>query len=180
MAIFENQSGKKIIKNAPEGSKGIVIGIDKSGCNGYSYKLDFAISKDVENYDIVERDDVKIFIDPKASMFLLGSEMDFSTDKLSSRFTFNNPNEKIRCKLSFGFDPGHSKMVARASVTDHEVFFMSDAEVYDVNEVGLYLKGQEHDDSGVYDQEWICSYDEEIKEELIDMEMTRSDLLDGM
>ena len=94
---------KKIIKNAPEGSKGIVIGIDKSGCNGYSYKLDFAISKDVENYDIVERDDVKIFIDPKASMFLLGSEMDFSTDKLSSRFTFNNPNEKSTCGCGESF-----------------------------------------------------------------------------
>ena len=49
-----------------------------------------------------------------------------------------------------------------------------------LSEVGLYLKGQEHDDIGIYDQEWICSYDEEIKEELIDMEMTRSDLLDGM
>ena len=100
--------------------------------------------------------------------------------KNSSEGQLNNPNEKIRCKLSFGFDPSHGKMVARASVTEHESFFMSDAEVYDVNEVGLYLKGEEHDDSGVYTQEWICSYDEELKEEQIDMEMTRSDLLDGM
>ena len=88
--------------------------------------------------------------------------------------------EKARCKLSFGFDPGHGKMVARASVTDFEVFFMSDAEIYDVNDIGLYIRGNEHDANGVYEQEWICSYDEEFKEDQIDMEMTRSDLLDGM
>ena len=94
---------KKIIKNAPEGSKGIVIGIDKSGCNGYSYKLDFAISKNTDSFDIIERDDIKIYIDPKASMFLIGSEMDFSTDKLSSRFTFKNPNEKSTCGCGESF-----------------------------------------------------------------------------
>ena len=100
--------------------------------------------------------------------------------KNSSQGKANPPNEKIRVTLSFGFDPGHGKKVARASITDHEVLFLSDAEIYDVNEIGLYLKGQEHDDSGVYDQEWICAYDEELNEEQINMEMTRSNLLDGM
>ena len=92
----------------------------------------------------------------------------------------NSLNEKVRCTLNFGFDPGHGKMVARARVTDHEVFFLEDAEVYAVSEVGLYIKGREHDESGVYEQEWICAYDEEIKEDKTNMEMTRSDLFEGM
>jgi|SaaInlStandDraft_1057018.scaffolds.fasta_scaffold127612_2 hypothetical protein len=100
--------------------------------------------------------------------------------KNSSQGQVNNPNEKVRCTLNFGFDPGHGKMTARATITDHEVFFLEDAQVYAVNDVGLYLKGKEHDDSGIYDQEWICAYDEKMNEEKINMEMTRSDLFDGM
>ncbi|MCM8537683.1 MAG: hypothetical protein NE334_17210 [Lentisphaeraceae bacterium] len=100
--------------------------------------------------------------------------------KTNAQGISNNPNEKIRCRLNFGFDPGHSKMVARAIVTDHEIFFLSDAEIYAANDIGLYLKGVEHDDAGEYEQEWICAYDQEIKEEAVDMEMTRSNLLDGM
>ena len=73
--------------------------------------------------------------------------------KSSSQGQMSNLTEKVRCRLNFGFDPGHGKMVARARVSEHEVFFLSDAEIYAVSEVGLYLKGQEHDDSGIYDQE---------------------------
>ena len=58
---------------------------------------------EVENLDYVERNDVKVFIDPKATMFLLGSEMDYSTDKLSSRFVFKNPNEKSTCGCGESF-----------------------------------------------------------------------------
>ena len=94
---------KKIILSAPSGTVGVVVGIDKAGCNGYSYKLDFAKKKEVENLDYVERNDVKVFIDPRATMFLLGSEMDYSTDKLSSRFVFKNPNEKSTCGCGESF-----------------------------------------------------------------------------
>ena len=94
---------KKIILSAPSGTVGVVIAIDKTGCNGYSYKLDFAKKAEVENLDYVERNDVKVFIDPKATMFLLGSEMDYSTDKLSSRFVFKNPNEKSTCGCGESF-----------------------------------------------------------------------------
>ena len=94
---------QKIISKAPSGTIGVVVGVDKSGCNGYSYKLDFANKTDVKNLEFVEQNNVKIFIDPKASMFLLGSEMDFLTDKLSSRFTFNNPNEKSTCGCGESF-----------------------------------------------------------------------------
>ena len=94
---------KKIIDTAPIDTIGIIVGIDKSGCNGYSYKLDFAKQNDVKNLEFIQKDSIKIFIDPKATMFLLGSEMDYSTDKLSSRFTFNNPNEKSTCGCGESF-----------------------------------------------------------------------------
>ncbi len=94
---------KKIIDSAPPDTIGVVVGIDKSGCNGYSYKLDFVKKTEVEKFEFVEKDNVKIFIDPKATMFLLGSEMDYSTDKLSSRFIFKNPNEKSTCGCGESF-----------------------------------------------------------------------------
>ena len=50
-----------------------------------------------------KQNNIKVFIDPKATMFLLGSEMDYSTDKLSSRFVFNNPNEKSTCGCGESF-----------------------------------------------------------------------------
>ena len=95
---------EKIIESAPSGTIGVVVGIDKSGCSGYSYKLDFAKKHDVKNLEYVEQNNVKVFIDPKASMFLIGSEMDYSTDKISSRFVFNNPNEKSTCGCGESFN----------------------------------------------------------------------------
>ena len=94
---------KKIIEKGPSGTVGVVVGIDKSGCNGYSYKLDFAKKTEVENLEYVQQNNVKVFIDPKATMFLIGSEMDYSTDKLSSRFVFKNPNEKSTCGCGESF-----------------------------------------------------------------------------
>ena len=94
---------KKIIEAAPSNTIGVVVGIDKAGCSGYSYKLDFAKKNEVENLEFVQKNNVKIFIDPKATMYLLGSEMDYSTDKLSSRFVFKNPNEKSTCGCGESF-----------------------------------------------------------------------------
>ena len=95
---------KKIIATAPEGTIGVIVGIDKSGCNGYSYNLDFANKEDVENIDYVEKNEIKVFIDPKATMFLIGTEMDYVTDALSSEFTFNNPNSKGECGCGQSFN----------------------------------------------------------------------------
>ena len=94
---------KKIIDTAPIDTIGILVGIDNSGCNGYSYKLDFVNKNDVKNLEFVQKDNIKVFIEPKATMFLLGSEMDYSTDKLSSRFIFKNPNEKSTCGCGESF-----------------------------------------------------------------------------
>ena len=88
---------KKILSNAPDGMDSIVVGVDKSGCSGYSYKLDFANSSELKNFESIHKDGIKVLIDPKATMFLLGSIMDYRTDKLSTRFVFDNPNEKNTC-----------------------------------------------------------------------------------
>ncbi len=95
---------KSIMSNAPEGVDALVIGVDKSGCSGYSYKLDFGNSDSLKNFEVIIQDGVKVLIDPKATMFLLGSTMDYRVDKLSSRFFFDNPNEKSTCGCGESFN----------------------------------------------------------------------------
>ena len=94
---------KKIMSNAPNGMDSVVIGVDKSGCSGYAYKLDFGNSSNLKNFETINQDGAKILIDPKATMFLLGSTMDYETDKLASRFIFENPNEKSTCGCGESF-----------------------------------------------------------------------------
>ncbi len=94
---------KKILLDAPIGTDALVVGVDKSGCSGYSYKLDFGKSSDLSNYECITKEGVKILIDPKATMFLLGSVMDYRTDKMSSRFVFDNPNEIGTCGCGESF-----------------------------------------------------------------------------
>ena len=95
---------KKIIAEAKEDVSGVVVGIDKTGCSGYAYKLDYAKGDNNKDFEIIESKGVKIYIEPAATMFLIGSEMDYTTDKLSSRFTFNNPNEKSTCGCGESFN----------------------------------------------------------------------------
>ena len=94
---------KKIISSAPEEADALLVGVDKSGCSGYAYKLDFAKSSDFSNYDKIDTDGIKVLVDPKATMFLIGSIMDYRTDNLSSRFVFDNPNEKSTCGCGESF-----------------------------------------------------------------------------
>ena len=94
---------KNILSKAPENVDSLIVSIDKSGCSGYSYKLDFANSTEFVDYEIIHKDGIKILIDPKATMFLLGSVMDYKTDKLSSRFIFDNPNQKNTCGCGESF-----------------------------------------------------------------------------
>jgi len=92
---------KNILREAEEEIIGVKVGVDKTGCSGYAYKLDYA--KDTKGCDLVETKGVKVFIEPTAVMFLIGSQMDYTTDKLSSRFTFINPNEKSTCGCGESF-----------------------------------------------------------------------------
>lgn len=69
--------------------------VDKIGCSGYTYKLDFTKSSVFKGLESINKEGTKVFIDPKATIFLLGSVMDCRKDNLSSRFVFHNPNEKL-------------------------------------------------------------------------------------
>ena len=93
----------KIIESSAKKVDAIVISVDKSGCSGYAYKIDYANFNDCKNFELIEAKGVKVFVDPKATMFLIGSEMDYSQDKLASRFVFNNPNEKNSCGCGESF-----------------------------------------------------------------------------
>jgi len=95
---------KKILSDAPEGIDSVVVGVDNSGCSGYSYKLDLGDSSNLKNYEIIYQNGAKVLVDPKATMYLVGSVMDYKTDKLSSRFVFDNPNEKSTCGCGESFN----------------------------------------------------------------------------
>ena len=95
---------KKIVTEAKDEVLGVIIGVDKTGCSGYAYKLDYAKNENKNNFEIIESKGVKIYIEPAATMFLIGSEMDYTKDKLSSRFVFNNPNEKSTCGCGESFN----------------------------------------------------------------------------
>ena len=95
---------KSILSKAPKDVDAIIVGVDKTGCSGYAYKIDYAFHDNHNNYELIKTKGVKIYIEPTATMFLVGSEMDYSKDKLASRFVFNNPNEKSTCGCGESFN----------------------------------------------------------------------------
>lgn len=75
---------------------GLRVGVTNGGCAGMEYTMSYAESREALD-EVVEDKDVMILIDPKAVLFLLGTEMDFVEDKLSAKFVFNNPNQTDAC-----------------------------------------------------------------------------------
>jgi iron-sulfur cluster assembly protein len=87
--------------------EGIRVSVKTRGCSGLSYAIEFADKdKNISKFDdLVIQKGVKIFIDPKASMFLIGSKMIYATNDLKSGFDFINPNEDGRCGCGESFNP---------------------------------------------------------------------------
>jgi iron-sulfur cluster assembly protein len=75
---------------------GLRVGVKNGGCAGMSYTVEYAEDAR-KNDEVVEDKGVKIFVDPKAVLFLLGTEMDFQVDKMAATFVFNNPNQTGAC-----------------------------------------------------------------------------------
>ena len=87
---------KDILGKAEQPIAGVRVGVKNGGCAGMSYVMEYAASA-APHDEVVEDKGVKLLIDPKAVLFLLGTEMDFRVDKLSSGFVFNNPNQTSAC-----------------------------------------------------------------------------------
>ncbi|MBI1329536.1 MAG: iron-sulfur cluster assembly accessory protein [Alphaproteobacteria bacterium] len=87
---------REIMTNSNGQYEGVRVGVTNGGCAGMSYTMDYAEHAEPLE-EVVEDQGVKIFIDPKAILFLIGTEMDFVHEKFGSRFVFNNPNQTAAC-----------------------------------------------------------------------------------
>ena len=87
---------KEIMAKTDKPLAGVRVGVKNGGCAGMAYTMEYAESA-AKFDEVVEDKGVKLLIDPKAVLFLLGTEMDFKVDKLSSTFVFNNPNQTSAC-----------------------------------------------------------------------------------
>ena len=93
---------KQIMAQAKNPTIGVRVGVKSGGCAGMSYVMEYAT--DIKpNEEIIEEQGIKVFIDPKAIMYLLGTEMDYKKENFSSQFVFKNPNETERCGCGESF-----------------------------------------------------------------------------
>ncbi|HEY1472739.1 MAG TPA: iron-sulfur cluster assembly accessory protein [Pseudolabrys sp.] len=87
---------KDVMARAEQPVVGVRVGVKNGGCAGMEYTMEYADSVRPSD-EVVEDKGVKILVDPKAVLFLLGTEMDYKADKLSAQFVFNNPNQTSAC-----------------------------------------------------------------------------------
>lgn len=87
---------RQILERADPPVAAVRVGVKNGGCAGMSYTMDY-VSEIAPRDEVVEDKGVKVVVDPKAVLFLLGTEMDFKADKMSAQFVFNNPNQTSAC-----------------------------------------------------------------------------------
>ena len=93
---------KEIMASSEKDSLGVRVSVKSGGCAGMSYVMEYAKKKN-PNDEIIKDKGVVVFVDSAAVMYLLGTEMDYKKDELSSSFVFNNPNETERCGCGESF-----------------------------------------------------------------------------
>lgn len=86
----------EILANSDQPDRSLRVGVKNGGCAGMAYTLDYVAEQEPLD-EVIEDKGVRLLIDPKAVLFLLGTEMDFKTEKFSSGFVFNNPNQTGAC-----------------------------------------------------------------------------------
>ena len=96
---------KEIMSDVETNSIGVRVAVKSGGCAGMSYVMEYS-KKINPNDEIIEDKGVKVFVDSAAVMYLLGTEMDYKKEELSSNFVFNNPNETERCGCGESFKIG--------------------------------------------------------------------------
>ena len=94
---------KEIIAKDKQNCVGLRIGIDNTGCSGHSYKIDYAKNKNEGDEEISIDNNIKVFVDPSATMYILGTKIDYVDNGMESGFVFTNPNEKGRCGCGESF-----------------------------------------------------------------------------
>ena len=87
---------REVMAKAERPVAGVRVGVKNGGCAGMAYTMDYAEAVDPRD-EVIEDKGVRILIDPKAVLFLLGTEMDYKVDKLTAQFVFNNPNQTSAC-----------------------------------------------------------------------------------
>ncbi|MBX9741392.1 MAG: Fe-S cluster assembly scaffold SufA [Beijerinckiaceae bacterium] len=106
---------REIMSQSDKPYVGLRVGVKNGGCAGMSYTMEFA-EADGPHDEVVEEKGVRVLIDPKAVLFLLGTQMDFQTTKLTSGFVFNNPNQTSACGCgeSVAIEPASAERMAGA------------------------------------------------------------------
>ena len=108
---------KDIMSRSERPVAGLRVGVKNGGCAGMAYTMEYAESANPAD-EIVEDKGVKILIDPKAVLFLLGTEMDYRSDRMTSGFVFNNPNQTGSCGCGESVSLTPATEAGRVDATD--------------------------------------------------------------